>query len=83
MPSIQVTDFIVHTGDILLDPISDRWYELTSNVEISVGLYAEGRLHTSKWEKAKGQTQSRTEIIVDRLVLLSPKKESAAEATHS
>ncbi len=46
-------------------------------------LYAEGRLHTSKWEKAKGQTQSRTEIIVDRLVLLSPKKESAAEATHS
>ncbi len=46
-------------------------------------LYAEGRLHTSKWEKTKGQPQSRTEIIVDRLVLLSPKKGSAVETPQA
>jgi single-strand DNA-binding protein len=34
-------------------------------------LYVEGRLHTGRWESKDGHEQTSTEIIVDRLVLLS------------
>lgn len=37
-------------------------------------LYVEGRLHTSRFKNKKGDDASRTEVIVDRLVLLSSKK---------
>lgn len=37
-------------------------------------LYIEGRLHTSSYKNRKGEQTSRTEVIVDRLVLLSSKK---------
>ncbi len=42
-------------------------------------LYVEGHLHTNKWEK-DGKPHSRTEILVDRLVLLSSKKGAAVAA---
>ncbi|MDD5623990.1 MAG: single-stranded DNA-binding protein [Candidatus Peribacteraceae bacterium] len=42
-------------------------------------LYVEGHLHTSKWEK-DGKKASRTEIYVDRLVLLSARKGAAIAA---
>ena len=37
-------------------------------------LYVEGRLHTSTWEAKDGKDAHRTEIVVDRLVLLSARK---------
>ena len=46
-------------------------------------LYVEGRIHTSHYENKKGEAQSRTEIMVDRLVLLSSKKKGAVEAAES
>jgi single-strand DNA-binding protein len=46
-------------------------------------LYVEGRLHTSRFESRKGGKQSRTEIIVDRLVLLSSRKVGEADAAES
>ncbi len=45
-------------------------------------LYVEGRLHTSKWEK-DGKPHSRTEILVNRLVLLSSRKNGKVEAAES
>lgn len=36
-------------------------------------LYVEGRLHTSAWEGKKGEEMHRTEVVVDRLILLSAK----------
>ncbi|MDD5623481.1 MAG: single-stranded DNA-binding protein [Candidatus Peribacteraceae bacterium] len=47
-----------------------------------VPLYVEGRLHTGHWEDKDGDEQSRTEIIVDRLVLLSSKKAGEADAAE-
>jgi len=59
-------------------------------VRKGTGLYIEGRLHTSRWETAKGERASRTEIIVDRLVLLSAQRahlpnsaEPPSEAEHA
>lgn len=52
-------------------------------VKKGVPLYVEGRLHTSRYENKKGEKQSRTEIMVDRLVLLSGKKKDAAEAAET
>ncbi|MDD4287414.1 MAG: single-stranded DNA-binding protein [Candidatus Peribacteraceae bacterium] len=49
-------------------------------VKKGVPLYVEGRLHTSHWESKKGTPASRTEVLVDRLVLLSSRKKSAVEA---
>jgi single-strand DNA-binding protein len=46
-------------------------------------LYVEGRLHTSRYEDKKGAQQSRTEVVVDRLVLLSSRKKGAVEAAES
>jgi|CXWL01.1.fsa_nt_gi single-strand DNA-binding protein len=41
-------------------------------------LYVEGRLHTSRFKNKKGEDSSRTEVIVDKLVLLSAKKGKVA-----
>jgi len=46
-------------------------------------LYVEGRLRTSRFEGKKGGTVSRTEVMVDRLVLLSSRKKAAVEAAES
>lgn len=45
-------------------------------------LYVEGRLHTSRWENKDGEEQSRTEIIVDRLVILSSRKMGETESSE-
>jgi single-strand DNA-binding protein len=37
-------------------------------------LYVEGRLHTSRYKNREGKDTSRTEVILDKLVLLSSKK---------
>ncbi len=37
-------------------------------------LYAEGRIHTSKFQTKDGKDASKTEVIVEKLVLLSSKK---------
>jgi single-strand DNA-binding protein len=55
----------------------------SSHVAKGAPLYVEGRLRTSSWEK-EGKKASRTEIMVDRLVLLNGRKKgeevAAAEA---
>lgn len=43
-------------------------------------LYVEGKLHTSRFKNKKGDDVTRTEVIVDRLVLLSSKKGAAVAA---
>lgn len=44
-------------------------------------LYVEGRIHTSKYQNKEGKDVSKTEVVVEKLVLLSSKKgEIAAEA---
>jgi single-strand DNA-binding protein len=45
-------------------------------------LYIEGRIHTSKYQTKDGKDASKTEVIVEKLVLLSSKKgeTQAAEA---
>lgn len=45
-------------------------------------LYIEGRIHTSRYQNKDGKDMSRTEVIVEKLVLLSSKKgeTQAAEA---
>lgn len=45
-------------------------------------LYVEGRLRTSRFEGKKGAV-SRTEVMVDRLVLLGSKKKGAIEAAEA
>lgn len=50
------------------------------SVKKGVPLYAEGRLKTNKYKNKEGNDVSKTEIVVDRLVLLSSKKGSAVEA---
>lgn len=44
------------------------------NVQKGAPLYIEGRLHTSRYKTKDGEDKSRTEIIVDELVLLGGKK---------
>ena len=51
-------------------------------VKKGVPLYVEGRLHTSHFEDKKGEKKSRTEIMVDRLVLLSSKQKGAVESAE-
>jgi len=51
-------------------------------VKKGLPLYVEGRLHTSHWEGKKGPA-SRTEVLVDRLVLLNAKKKGTVEAAAS
>ena len=43
------------------------------SVKKGAALYVEGHLHTKMWEDKNGEQMSRTEVIVDRLVLLSKK----------
>ncbi|UPA22748.1 single-stranded DNA-binding protein [Candidatus Peribacteria bacterium] len=43
-------------------------------------LYVEGRIHTSRYQTKDGKDASKTEVVVEKLVLLSSKKgEIAAE----
>lgn len=51
-------------------------------VKKGVPLYVEGRLHTSRWESKKGGNASRTEIMVDRLVLLASRRKGIVEAAE-
>lgn len=37
-------------------------------------LYVEGRLHTSRYKNKDGKDSSRTEVVIDRLVLLSARQ---------
>jgi single-strand DNA-binding protein len=46
-------------------------------------LYVEGRLQTNHYENAKGEKKSQTEIIVDRLVLLSARKSGETDAAEA
>ncbi|MDD5751435.1 MAG: single-stranded DNA-binding protein [Candidatus Peribacteraceae bacterium] len=46
-------------------------------------LYVEGRIHTSRFEDKKGAQQSRTEVVVDRLVLLSSRKKGNIDAAEA
>jgi len=51
------------------------------SVAKGVPLYVEGKLHTSKYKNKDGKDVSRTEVLVDQLVLLSKKGEKmTAEA---
>lgn len=52
----------------------------TTSVNKGTPLYVEGRLHTSKYKNKEGKQSSKTEIVVDQLVLLSPKKNAASAA---
>lgn len=52
-------------------------------VKKGVPLYVEGRLHTSHFETKKGAPAVRTEILVDRLVLLSSRKKGEVQAAES
>jgi len=52
-------------------------------VKKGVPLYVEGRLHTSHFETKKGTPASRTEILVDRFVLLSSNKKAAAATAQA
>lgn len=52
----------------------------TTSVAKGAPLYVEGRLHTSKYKNKEGKQASRTDIVVDQLVLLSPKKNTAVAA---
>jgi single-strand DNA-binding protein len=45
-------------------------------------LYVEGRLHTARWNTDHGEA-SRTEIVVDRLVLLSTRRDTAPDAAEN
>lgn len=45
-------------------------------------LYVEGRLHTNRWKTPEGKDASSTEIVVDRLVLLSARKSGEVEAAE-
>lgn len=55
----------------------------TQRVKKGAPLYVEGRLHTNKWETKEGVDASRTEIIVDRIVLLSSRKTGEVEAVET
>ncbi|OGC62488.1 hypothetical protein A2264_01130 [candidate division WWE3 bacterium RIFOXYA2_FULL_46_9] len=46
-------------------------------------LYVEGRLHTDRWQTENGEAKTRTEIIVDRLVLLSARAKGAQQAAEN
>jgi single-strand DNA-binding protein len=46
-------------------------------------LYVEGRLHTGRWESKNGEARTSTEIIVDRLVLLSRRSRGPGESVES
>lgn len=46
-------------------------------------LYVEGRLRTGHWETPEGKNASRTEIIVDRIVLLSSSKKGEMQAAEA
>jgi len=52
------------------------------HVKKGTPLYVEGRLHTGRWEAKDGNEQSRTEIIVDRLVILSSHKTGETESSE-
>ena len=43
-------------------------------------VYAEGRLQTRSWDDAEGQKHQATEIVVDRLQMLSGKEQESAAA---
>ena len=43
-------------------------------------LYVEGHLHTGRFKTKDGKDASRTEVVVDRLVLLSSKKGAMKES---
>jgi len=46
-------------------------------------LYVEGRLHTRHFESNTGEARTATEIIVDRLVLLSRRSTEVGQAAES
>lgn len=54
----------------------------TQRVKKGAPLYVEGRLHTGKWKTDDGKEASHTDIVVDRLVLLSARKTGEAEAVE-
>ncbi len=46
-------------------------------------LYVEGRLHTDRWETKAGEARTATEVIVDRLVLLSRRPTPAGQPAEN
>ena len=46
-------------------------------------LYIEGRLHTGQWESGNGEARTSTEIIVDRLVMLSRRAPAAGQPAEN
>lgn len=48
------------------------------NVQKGAPLYVEGRLHTSRYKNKDGADASRTEVIVDQMVLLANKGKAKA-----
>jgi single-strand DNA-binding protein len=58
--------------------------EFTANrVKKGTPLYVEGRLHTDRWQSKAGETKTTTEVIVDRLVLLSSRSRGPGECVES
>lgn len=55
----------------------------TKSVAKGTPLYVEGRLHTSRFKNKEGKETSRTEILVDNLVLLSAKQQKAMAAAEA
>lgn len=45
-----------------------------------IKIYAEGRLQTREWEAQDGQKKIRTEIILENMIMLSPKSSGAARS---
>ncbi len=51
-----------------------------THVQKGKPLYVRGRLKTRSWEDADGKKHSRTEIVAEDVILLSPREAAAAEA---
>lgn len=62
----------------------EKLAEFTADrVKKGTPLYVEGRLHTNRWETKTGEARTGTEIIVDRLVLLSRSPAPAGQVTEN
>lgn len=87
-----VTSFSVACGRVRVSPDGERreetewfnvvaWNKLAETVSqyLTKGqkVYVEGRLQTRSWEGQDGQKRSRTEVVANTLIFLSPKQRPA------
>lgn len=87
-----VTSFSVACGRVRISQDGERreeteWFNIvawnklaeTVNQYLTKGqkVYVEGRLQTRSWEGQDGQKRSRTEVVANTLIFLSPKQRPA------